>query len=585
MVSGSAVADTTRSTTIAETTTIYYENGDPCELLQPFQAKYYENLHGLVGLDVPITVTHLHLENNWISYVPEDSFAGNSFAFLNISGNTITQVANYAFDSLYRLSILDLSHNKIQRLKPKSLSGLVCLQVLQLHNNMLLVLHPEIFASHFFMQRKVLYIGVYANPNLRCRELCWLNDDVFVSWPVNLILTNGISCTSQTVVLTFTSLWTHLCYGWCDKTFPNTVIVNDFQKSHARNEIFGALACAECYTRIGDTSPSFVVTCDRFSGKWQLYKPCNIIKCPNPPTLSNGMLISKTEHVICHDTVEYACDIDFIMEDPFLANLQCMPSANQGEIIGHYVNTWKGSLPVFELPTCKLRHQIYTDRPTEISPAVIVGIASAVISVISIVGLILRYFFVWKMRSPPAHAPPPSIEDLTGLHARHVGLRYRRTLLERPLLELEALRCRSNSCPEVSPRQTYLMPTSAGRQYTSISDSDPIVCTDRDPDSLSLVMQQVARASLGHLYEIIPGNGQFPLMGPAPGPHYMPMDAAMRDQRDPNRTPPLSILGPLPPIPSHYMPMSAPSLPVLSLPAPRRQRYRSTLFLVHESPV
>ena len=96
---------------------------------------------------------------------------------MNILHNNISKIADYVFFNLNQLRVLDINNNAVFNLPVYVFQGLRCLKEVFLQNNQLDYISPKTFAQ--LLKDNVIYIDISSNYALTCKELCWLNDNVY----------------------------------------------------------------------------------------------------------------------------------------------------------------------------------------------------------------------------------------------------------------------------------------------------------------------------------------------------------------------------------------------------------------------
>ena len=96
---------------------------------------------------------------------------------MNISHNTISKIVDYAFFNLNQLRVLDMSNNAIGNLPVHAFHGVICLKEVFLQNNQLDYISPKTFGQ--LLTDNVIYIDISSHYAQTCKELYWLNYDVY----------------------------------------------------------------------------------------------------------------------------------------------------------------------------------------------------------------------------------------------------------------------------------------------------------------------------------------------------------------------------------------------------------------------
>ena len=136
---------------------------------------------------------------------------------------------------------------------------------------------PKTFGQ--LLTDNVIYIDISGNYALICKELCWLNYDVYKNPNHCSKLLNTVHCRHNNYSLHLARPWNTICEDWCNTdqiTF--SVEVDQIQNSDALSQILGIHSCIKYYERDGEERV-FKVTCDKATGKWSYENKCHLVKC------------------------------------------------------------------------------------------------------------------------------------------------------------------------------------------------------------------------------------------------------------------------------------------------------------------
>ena len=134
--------------------------------------------------NIPETVMHLYLEDNDISYIPDDAFHGLiSLRFLHLHKNHINMVNATWFRDLRALQCyINLSWNDISYIADNAFAGLTSLRYLKLSNN-----HITVVGSTWFTDQTLL-----EELNLSANDISFIAHDVFAGLSnLRLLYLNG----------------------------------------------------------------------------------------------------------------------------------------------------------------------------------------------------------------------------------------------------------------------------------------------------------------------------------------------------------------------------------------------------------
>ena len=122
-------------------------------------------------------LTYLSVSSNQLTFVGDKTWVGlKSLVTLDLFNNKIAAVSKGTFESLHMLENLDLAKNCLQTLQPNSFRGLVKLIDLQLHANKIHAIEPGTFKELPNLRRLMLAENKLRN----------LSEGTFGSWVIRV---------------------------------------------------------------------------------------------------------------------------------------------------------------------------------------------------------------------------------------------------------------------------------------------------------------------------------------------------------------------------------------------------------------
>ena len=149
-----------------------------------------------------------------------------------------------------------------------------------------------------------IYIDISSIYALACKELCWLNYDVYKNPKWCLKLLNTVHCRHNNYSLHLAGPWNTICEEWCNTdqiTF--SVEVDQIWNSDALRQLLITHSCIEYYERDGEEKV-FKVTCDKATIKCcrrQCKLICIIIPYFFICKFCLGVLVAHLSYFTCTD--------------------------------------------------------------------------------------------------------------------------------------------------------------------------------------------------------------------------------------------------------------------------------------------
>ncbi len=106
------------------------------------------NLQGLKNIPKIFTVQMLDLQNNQLTTIESNAFAGiTNLKVLDLANNQLSTIESNAFAGLTSLEDLDLTNNQLSTIESNAFAGLTNLENLNLNNNQLITVESNAFAG------------------------------------------------------------------------------------------------------------------------------------------------------------------------------------------------------------------------------------------------------------------------------------------------------------------------------------------------------------------------------------------------------------------------------------------------------
>ncbi len=142
---GLSIEDYLSSPVLKEKIKIITDRG---EVVLNLEGMKINSLQGLQNIPNILTVQTLDLENNQLTTIESNTFAGlTNLKYLHLSGNNLTTIESNTFAGLTSLEVLVLKDNQLTMIESNAFAGLTSLEGLYLQNNQLTTIESNAFAG------------------------------------------------------------------------------------------------------------------------------------------------------------------------------------------------------------------------------------------------------------------------------------------------------------------------------------------------------------------------------------------------------------------------------------------------------